>query len=207
MKSLEKSEEIHCIECRVQKWVRQNCSPWGAGSATHLGGRNFQRKAEQSSVLPNGFGIVALSQPGLSPQGALGGTLSPLSQLREDIPQQKATGKEAFPSDPSGATPGVTFAPPRSLPRFPVCPYTPHSHSQTIFPYWLHSRCPRAESQPSLVPLFELWHSNTTTAQGREGQSKPWACLSSVCAPIPHTPFMFLLVQWGYSGSSGVFSG
>lgn len=142
---------------------------------------------------------MALSQPSFSPQGALGGTLSPLSQLREDIPQQKATGKEAFPSDPSSATPGVTFAP-AQVPCLSLHPTFP------LPDYFLTDSTPgfSEQSQTSLVLLFELWHRNTT-AQGREGQSNPWVCLPSVCAPIPQTPFMFLL--WGYSGSSGVLSG
>lgn len=71
-----------------------------------------------------------------------GGTLNPLcplSQLGEDIPQQKATVEEAFPSDPSGATAGVTSAPPlallgpKSLHRFPIRLSTPHTLTATQY--------------------------------------------------------------------------
>lgn len=127
-------------------------------------------------------------------------------QLSEGIPQQKAgTDQGTFPPDPSDATPGVTPAPP---PLSLLAPgpftgslfdsYTPRSRCQTIFSDWLHSRLPQAEPQTpgSFISVVAQQHKSS-----RQGGTPAKRALGlpalAACAPIPHTPLLFLLVQWG----------
>lgn len=63
---------------------------------------------------------------------------------------------------------------------------TPTPHTLTARQYFLTGSTPGfpRQSLRHLVPSFQLWHSNTRAAL-------------AACAPIPHTPLLFLLVQWG----------